>query len=159
MTDPVTHATFHIERRYEASPERVFLALSDPEARRRWFMEGEGFKTVAYEPDFRRGAREYFRFTIEQLGRDMVNVGYYHDIVPNRRIVSSYEMAFVDEAPFSASLVTIELAPDGDGTAVRFTEQGAYLNKDVDHAAMREEGWKQLLGALEREIAGQLQPA
>lgn len=160
MTDPVTHATFHLERRYDANPERVFFALSDPEARRRWFMEGEGFITIAYEPDFRPGATEHFRFAFAVTGRQMDNNGRYHDIVENRRIVFSYEMAFVGEPPFSASLATFELTPDGDGTILRFTEQGAFLNQDADHAAMREEGWKEILDQrLAPEIAREPQAA
>ena len=33
----VTHATFVIERTYDASPARVFAAWSEAEAKARWF--------------------------------------------------------------------------------------------------------------------------
>ncbi len=33
----VTHATFVVERLYDASPARVFAAWADPAAKRRWF--------------------------------------------------------------------------------------------------------------------------
>ena len=33
----VTHASVVIERVYSASPKRVYFALSDPVAKRRWF--------------------------------------------------------------------------------------------------------------------------
>ena len=31
------HATFVIDRTYDAAPERVFRAFADPVAKRRWF--------------------------------------------------------------------------------------------------------------------------
>ena len=33
----VTHATFVIDRTYDASPARVFGAFADPAAKKRWF--------------------------------------------------------------------------------------------------------------------------
>jgi hypothetical protein len=36
----VVHATFSLRRVYEASPARVFRALSDMEAKARWFEGG-----------------------------------------------------------------------------------------------------------------------
>jgi uncharacterized protein YndB with AHSA1/START domain len=45
----VEHATFVIERRYDASPARVFAAWADPAAKRRWF----GNPTEAAEPRLR----------------------------------------------------------------------------------------------------------
>ncbi len=153
------HATFVVERAYDASPERVFFALSDPDARRRWFMDAEGFTSITYEPDFRVGAREFFQFGVGPMNREMTNVHHIHDIIPNERIVLSYAMGWVGEPPFSASLATFELIPEGPGTRLRFTEQGAYLNDEADHALMREHGWKQILERLASEIAGHPQAA
>jgi uncharacterized protein YndB with AHSA1/START domain len=47
--------------------------------------------------------------------------------VSERRIVYSYDM-LADEVRISVSLVTIELLPDGTGTRLLFTEQGAFLD-------------------------------
>jgi hypothetical protein len=46
----VTHDKFTIERTYDAPPERVFSAWSEPAAKARWFGRGD-----AYELDFRVG--------------------------------------------------------------------------------------------------------
>lgn len=54
--------------------------------------------------------------------------------------------------PFSASLATVELLPDGTGTRLIFTEQGAFFD-GVDQVADREEGWSGLLDALGKELA------
>ena len=47
----VEHATFVVERKYEASPERAFAAWADPEAKARWYSDSEAH----LELDFRVG--------------------------------------------------------------------------------------------------------
>jgi uncharacterized protein YndB with AHSA1/START domain len=71
----------------------------------------------------------------------------YHDIVEDQRIVYSYEM-LLDGRRMSVSLSTVELAPDGDGTLLTLTEQGAYFTEE-DQAAGRKEGTEGLLDALQ----------
>jgi uncharacterized protein YndB with AHSA1/START domain len=38
----VTHATFTLQRIYDAPLAKVFKAFADPAIKRRWFAEGEG---------------------------------------------------------------------------------------------------------------------
>ena len=83
---PAVHSTFRIERLYKASPARVFRALSDTEARRRWFVEGEGFEVLGHEIDFRIGGREVSRFRFGP-SPEIVNETIFQDIVPDARIV------------------------------------------------------------------------
>lgn len=62
MTDrSVTHATFVVERGYDASPARVFAAWADPEAKARWFASPEEWGPDEFELDFRVGGRELSR--------------------------------------------------------------------------------------------------
>jgi uncharacterized protein YndB with AHSA1/START domain len=42
----VTHATFVIERTYEATPARVFAAWADPKAKARWFVGPDAWQKV-----------------------------------------------------------------------------------------------------------------
>ena len=42
----VTHATFTLERTYDAPPAKVFKAFADPAIKRRWFVEGEGWEVI-----------------------------------------------------------------------------------------------------------------
>jgi uncharacterized protein YndB with AHSA1/START domain len=51
----------------------------------------------------------------------------YQDIVPNERIIYSYDMN-LDEKRISVSLATIEFEPAGSGTKLTITEQGAFLD-------------------------------
>jgi len=50
---------------------------------------------------------------------------YYRDIVPNERIIYSYDMHF-DDRRISISLATIEFKPSGSGTLLKITEQGRF---------------------------------
>ena len=59
-----THASFVIEHRYGAAPQRVFAAWADPAAKRAWFAEGEGWDIRSFELDFREGGREASRFRV-----------------------------------------------------------------------------------------------
>lgn len=146
----VTHATIVIERHYEATPARVFKAWSDPKARDRWFVAAEGWKISEYSHDFRVGGRESGRFS--QTGKNIyTNDTIYQDIVPDSRIIFAYTMA-KDGENISASVATVELKPEGNGTRLVFTEQGAFLD-GLDTPASREGGWKELLDNLGKEFA------
>jgi len=62
----------------------------------------------------------------------------YQDIVPDQRIVLTYEM-YLDETRISVSLGTTELRPDGGGTKLVYTEQSVFLDSH-DDAGGRERG-------------------
>ena len=151
----VTHATFTVERTYDASPARVFNAFADPAIKRRWFAEGEGWQVEEFKVDFRVGGSERSRFRFR--GGDLIrNDTVYQDIVPDQRIIIAYSMT-IGENRISASLATMEFKPAGSGTRLVFTEQGAFLD-GYDDPAGREHGTGALLDnlgkALKRESAG-----
>jgi uncharacterized protein YndB with AHSA1/START domain len=71
----------------------------------------------------------------------------YTDIVPDERIVYTYEMTMGGER-ISVSVVTIEVVAVASGGAdLRITEQGVYLD-GLDQPAMRRDGTEQLLDLL-----------
>jgi uncharacterized protein YndB with AHSA1/START domain len=146
----VTHATFAIERRLDAAPARVFAAFADPAAKRRWFVEGEGWEVDEFAADFRVGGYERSRFRFRG-GPAISNDTVYLDIVPGRRIVIGYAMT-VGGTRISASLATVQLEPDGAGTRLTYTEQAAFLD-GRDQAADREAGCRMLLeSSLDAEL-------
>jgi uncharacterized protein YndB with AHSA1/START domain len=150
----VTHATFVIERTYDASPTRVFNAFADPAAKARWFAGPGDWQTLGADMDFRVGGGETHR-TQEPGGPVHTYEARYQDIVQDQRIITTYEM-YMDEVRSSISVATVELEPAGDGTTLRYTEQGAFLDGS-DSLASREQGSRDLLEALgealEREAA------
>jgi uncharacterized protein YndB with AHSA1/START domain len=145
----VTHSTFVIERLYDASPARVFEAFADPAIKARWFAGSGEPVTTKYELDFRVGGREYAAGRIPD-GPTYTFDARYQDIVPDERIVTTYDM-HLDGKRISVSLTTVEFKPDGDGTRLILTEQGAYLD-GYDDPAERERGTRELLDALDAEL-------
>jgi uncharacterized protein YndB with AHSA1/START domain len=145
----VAHATFAIERVFDASPARVFEAWADPVAKQRWFGPEE--TNGSYELDFRIGGKE--RSELEHGGSRYTFDARYQDIVPDERIVYAYDM-HRDETRISVSLATVELAPAGAGTRLLFTEQAAFLDGQ-DTPAERERGTGTLLENLDAELQGE----
>lgn len=134
----IIHSTFTVERRFKAPPEKVFHAWADKDAKSKWFPVGEVF-------DFREGGREYMTGKGPNDAAFVFDVSY-HDIVPNHRIVYSYEMQMNGQR-ISVSVATVEITPDGSGSKLTVTEMGAYLD-GLDTREMREQGTNALIDAL-----------
>ncbi len=141
----VEHATFVVERTYDASPARVFAAWASREAKSRWFLEPGG----EFELDFRVGGREFSRGGLPD-GTVYTFEGRYQDILPDERIVYAYDM-HLDDTRISVSLATVELKPEGGSTRLILTEQGAFLD-GLDTPGEREQGTGSLLDALGEEL-------
>ncbi len=141
----VTHASFCLERRFDATPARVYQALSDPAAKAKWFGVGAGVAVLARAMEVRNGGREHLK---ARWPTGMVSTfdAVYLDVVPAERLVYAYTM-HLDERKISASLATLELQPAGAGTRLVMTEQGAFLD-GYDDAGSRERGSNALLDAL-----------
>ena len=148
----VVHATFTIERTYPVSPAQAFRAWADPSAKRRWFACHDEWEPGEHELDFRVGGRERLR-TGPPGGTAHRFNAVYQDIVPDERIVYSYDMQ-LDDTRISVSLATVEFRASGSGTLLVFTEQGAFLD-GYDDVADREEGTRIGLDNLDRELQRQ----
>lgn len=148
----VVHETFVIERVYPVPPARVFSAHADPEIKARWFDGPPEMEVLESSLDFRVGGRE--RNVVKEPGSPVLAYeAVYRDIVPDSRIVLTYEMQ-LDGKRISVSVATTELVPDGDGTRLIYTEQGAFLD-GLDSAASRQEGSAWILDALGEELERQ----
>jgi uncharacterized protein YndB with AHSA1/START domain len=142
------HATFVIERTYAASPVRVFKAWAEPKAKARWFADPDE-REAKYELDFRVGGREINRGG-PPGGPVYTYDARYRDIVPEERIVYTYDMQ-ANEKRISVSLATVEFKPSGAGTRLIFTEQAVFLD-GLDNPADREHGTRALLDNLDAAL-------
>lgn len=128
MTRRTTHDTFTIERTFNASPDRVFQALANAEQKAKWFAGPPPWKLVESTFDFRVGGQERVS-GIHAGGMSSIFEARYHDIVPNQRVVYSYEM-IVNGVRISVSLATFELVAIGAKTKLVLTEQGVYFEDE-----------------------------
>jgi uncharacterized protein YndB with AHSA1/START domain len=78
----------------------------------------------------------------------------YYDIVPNERIVYSYEM-HLDGVRISVSLATLEFTLNGDSTDFTLHESGVFLDGH-DTPEERERGSNGLMDALDAALQQQV---
>lgn len=152
MTDrSIVHATFVVERTYDASPSRVFAAWTSREAKGKWFIGPDEWKKSDHKLDFRVGGQE--SLSGGPPGGPVYSYrATFQDIVPDNRIVTTYDMLMGDQR-ISVSVATIELTPAGTGTRLVLTEQGAFLD-GLDTPQQREQGTNDLLDNLGKALAG-----
>lgn len=139
----IVYGTFTIERTYPKPASKVFAAWADPAMKRKWFgTPKENDPADIFE--FKVGGREY---NAGKMGDTLFTYDVrYQDIVPDQRIVYTYDMTMNGER-ISVSLATIELKPAGTGTRMIVTEHGAFLD-GLDNVAQREEGTNSLIDVL-----------
>jgi uncharacterized protein YndB with AHSA1/START domain len=137
--------TFVIERTYDVPVARVFGAWADPLLKSRWFAGSADALGVGYELDFRVGGREWNRGG-PPGGPIYTYASEFRDIVPERRIIYTYEM-YADENRISVSVATVQFRGEEASTHLVLTEQGVFLDGH-DTATQREEGTRSLLDSL-----------
>lgn len=147
----VEHETIVVERRYAASPSRVYGAWVEPTGRDRWDVPGDGWDHVTDERDVRVGGRDVIRFG-SGGSLDYCGDTTYVDLVEDRRIVATYTMA-ERSVLLSVSLLTVELQPDGVGTHMTVTEQVAFLG-GRDSPAARLAGLEEMFDKLATYVEG-----
>jgi len=147
----VVHDTFVVERIYDAPPERVFAAWSDPKVKAQWFAGPDEWDNSDHELDFRVGGREHLSGGLPD-GPTYSYDATIQDIVPNERIIHTYDM-HLDGKRISVSVATVEFLSAGEGTRLVLTEQGAYLD-GLDDPRQREQGTNELLEALKNYLQG-----
>ena len=147
----VAHATFHLERTYDAPAARVWRALTEEAAKQKWFSgPSDRWDVLERRMDVRVGGSERL------VGRWESGVvttfdATYHDVVANQRLVYAYTM-HLDDKKISVSLATLQLRAEQGKTTLTVTEQGAFLD-GYDDAGSREQGTGQLLDALGASLA------
>jgi uncharacterized protein YndB with AHSA1/START domain len=132
------HDTFTLDRTYDAVPAEVWRAWTDPELRQRWFHGPEGWDVLERKLDLRVGGGELLVGRMPN-GTETRFVSTFHVIVPERHIVSAYDM-HAGGTQLSVTLATLDLEAAGQSTRLRYTEQGVYLDGKPESAASRKHG-------------------
>lgn len=134
-----------IERTFDASPEAVFDAWTNPEVMRRWFHAGADWETAEAEVDLRVGGR--VRVVMRGPdGRTSEMWGEYTVIDRPHQLVMKW--TFADE-PGNQQLLKVQFTESGDATTV------VLINTGISTDARRESqdyGWRLCLDELERRV-------
>jgi uncharacterized protein YndB with AHSA1/START domain len=148
-TRKTDHATFTITRDFKAPVSLVYNSFANLEAKKKWFVGPAGWESLPHTLDFRVGGKE-----TEGGGPPGGPMHYYNaiyqNIVPDERIIYSYDMR-LDDRPISVSLATLEFRKNGTGTTLVLTEQGVFLD-GFDDAGGREHGTRELIEQLAKVI-------
>jgi uncharacterized protein YndB with AHSA1/START domain len=142
MTEPTTDLTLTLDRTYSASPERVYRAWTDPAELRRWFAPDPAM-TIDAEVDLRVGGR--YRIAMGSY----VSIGVYREVVPNRKLVFTWQ--WQTESGGDETLVTVVIEPDGSG-GTRLTLRHDRLPSEAERTSHRD-GWLATLARLEPHLA------
>lgn len=141
----VTNASFTVERLFAAAPARVFQAFADQKMKAQWFIGPDHWEKSDHRLEFRVGGEEHVSGG-PPGGPVHAYDSVFRDIVPNERIITTYEM-YLNDKRISVSLASLEFIPEGASTRLILTEQGAYLD-EFDRPDVREQGTNDLLNKL-----------
>lgn len=143
-TDLGTKPSLTIKRRFNAPPEKVFAAWTDPEKLKRWMGPGE-VATVLAESDARSGGR--YRIVMRAPNGEEHDVGgVYREVVPNEKLVFTWAWK---STPERESLVTVTFKPDGTGTLMTLLHEQFF---DADARDRHQGGWNGALDKLEKYL-------
>ena len=134
-----------LKRRFNAPPEKVYAAWTEPEKVARWFGPDAG-GIVRAEIDVRTGGR----FTVvfhTQDGEEHHVSGAYREVVPNEKLVFTWAWR---STPERESLVTILITPDCGGSLLTLIHEQFFDEAARDR---HELGWTGSLDKLERFFA------
>ncbi|MBI3705061.1 MAG: SRPBCC domain-containing protein [Rhizobiales bacterium] len=134
-----------IKRRFNAAPEKVFAAWTDPEKIKRWMSPGEA-KMLSAENDARAGGR--FRWVMQAPDGEKHDVsGVYREVIPNEKLVFTW--AWIS-TPERESLVTLTFKRDGDGTLFTMVHEQFFDETARDR---HQHGWSGAMEKLEKYLA------
>lgn len=138
--------SLNIVRRFKAAPEKVWHALTQPQALKQWMGPSDDFKCPIAEIDLRVGGR--YHIGMQSPDGQMHDVsGVYREVVTHQKLVYTWAWK---TTPDRESLVTILLRAVDGGTELTLThEQFA----DVQARDHHNQGWEGCLARLERHLA------
>jgi uncharacterized protein YndB with AHSA1/START domain len=131
-------------RKFDARPEAVWRAWTEPEALKHWFGPDGGAVSLA-QADVRVGGR--FRVVFSTLDGEKHDVsGAYREVVPNRKLVFTW--AWIS-TPERISQVTLTFRPEAGGTELTLLHEHFY---DMAARDGHEYGWTGTMEKLKRFV-------
>jgi uncharacterized protein YndB with AHSA1/START domain len=123
-TTSPTSGSFTINRHFNHGSDKVFAAFSNPATKAKWFTGPKGGDALERVIEVKAGGSEVLKFR-HPSGMITHFIAKYHDVVPGKRIVYSYDL-MIDGKHHSTSLAVVEFSSVGKGTDMIFTEHVAW---------------------------------
>lgn len=145
----IESATLRLERTFDAPPEAVFDAWTNPEVLRRWWASDPRWRTPVAEVDLRVGGG--YRLSMEDPadGSRHTVCGEYREVRRPERLVYSWRWVQGGGQAGPASIVTVDFIGDGARTTVMLehSDLGSRDSREKHRA-----GWDACLGSLQARI-------
>ncbi len=134
----MNHIPFTLERTYNAPVSKVWHALTDKEAMKKWYFDITGFKPeVGFEFQFYGQGKE---------GEQYLHLCKVTEVVKERKLQYSWRYDGYE----GISFVSFELFAEGDKTRVKLTHEGLENFPVIPNNAFAKEnfaeGWTSLIG-------------
>jgi uncharacterized protein YndB with AHSA1/START domain len=143
-------STIHLHRVLRATPERVYRAFLDPDAKVKW-LPPNGFTGKVHHMDARVGGSYKMSFTNFTTGKSHSFGGQYVELAPHERI--RYTDKFDDPNLPGAMQVTVSLKKVSFGTEVNITQEGV---PDIIPAEACYLGWQESLALLAKLVEAEI---
>lgn len=141
-----------LTRFFEAPPERVFQAWTDPQHLARWFGP-EVFSIPVCEVDVRPGGALHIVMRAPD-GADYPMRGQYREVVPPQRLVFTSTADDAQGHTLFETLHTVTFAAEGTGTRLTLRAQVLWASEEAaPYLAGMEAGWTQSLVKLAAYLA------
>jgi uncharacterized protein YndB with AHSA1/START domain len=143
-------STIRLHRVLRATPERVYRAFLDPDAKVKW-LPPNGFTGKVHHMDARVGGSYKMSFTNFTTGKSHSFGGQYVELTPHERIRSTDK--FDDPTLAGAMQVTVSLKKVSCGTEVNITQEGV---PDIIPAEACYLGWQESLTLLAKLVEAEI---
>ena len=131
-----------IERLYNATTAKVWLAITDKDQMKEWYFDIEEFKT---EPGFK------FQFLAGDEKKKYLHLCKVTEVIPGKKLTYSWRY----ENDPNISFVTFELSPEGEQTKLTLIHEGVegFASDNPDFKKQNfVEGWTDIIGASLKEF-------
>ncbi|MGE6193123.1 SRPBCC family protein [Stutzerimonas stutzeri] len=139
-------STIRLHRVLRATPERIYRAFLDPDAKAKW-LPPNGFTGKVHEIEARVGGRYRMSFTNFSTGTSHSFAGQFLELLENQRI--RYEDTFDDPGLPGTIEVTVTLTQVSCGTELSIAQAGV---PDAIPAEACYLGWQESLTLLAKLV-------
>jgi uncharacterized protein YndB with AHSA1/START domain len=148
-TTRAASTSLHLERTFDATPEEVFDAWTNPEVLRCWWAANPAWRTPVAEVDLRVGGS--YRLSMEDPETGAVHTveGEYREVRRPERLAYSWCWEQDDGSVGHVSTVTVDFLSEGGRTTVVLEHIGLATPESRDR---HRHGWEGCLESLRTRV-------